>query len=68
MTDPSAANVFRIFGNLEPGQCTLVLDEAEKIDTSFEMMTAPKNGYDKDGRIFHITTTQEIKKYSIAMA
>jgi hypothetical protein len=54
MTDPSAANVFRIFGSLEPGQCTLVLDEAEKIDTSSEMMTALKNGYDKDGRIFRI--------------
>jgi hypothetical protein len=54
MTDPSAANFFRIFGSLEPGQCTLVLDEAEKIDTSSEMMTALKNGYDKDGRIFRI--------------
>jgi hypothetical protein len=31
-----------------------VLDEAEKIDTSSEMMTALKNGYDKDGRIFRI--------------
>jgi hypothetical protein len=31
MTDPTAANFFRILGTTEPGQCTLVADEAEKL-------------------------------------
>jgi hypothetical protein len=31
MTDPTIPNIFRIFGIVEAGQCTLILDEAEKI-------------------------------------
>ena len=31
MTDPTTANIFRIFGTIEAGQCTLVLDEARKL-------------------------------------
>jgi predicted ribosome-associated RNA-binding protein Tma20 len=31
-TDPSPANIFRSLGPVEPGQITLVLDEAEKVD------------------------------------
>ena len=31
MTDPTTANIFRIFGTVEVGQCTLVLDEAERV-------------------------------------
>jgi len=45
MTDPSAANLFRILGTLEPGQCTLIADEAEKIDQSPEIMSTLKTGY-----------------------
>ncbi len=45
-TDPSPANIFRSLGPVEPGQITLVLDEAEKIDQSHEMMTILKTGYD----------------------
>jgi hypothetical protein len=33
MTDPSAANIFRCLGTIEPGQCTIILDEADKIDS-----------------------------------
>ena len=43
MTDPTTANIFRIFGTIEPGQCILVLDEAEKIDqSSRDMMSILK--------------------------
>src|SRR5206468_9218689 len=31
-TNPSAANIFRILGIVEPGQCTMILDESDKID------------------------------------
>ena len=33
MTDPSAANIFRCLGTIESGQCTIILDEADKIDS-----------------------------------
>ena len=52
MTDPTTANIFRIFGTVEPGQCTLVLDEAEKIDQEKDMMSILKG-------------TKMVKKYRI---
>ena len=42
MTDPSAANIFRCLGTIESGQCTIILDEADKIDKSPEMMAILK--------------------------
>jgi hypothetical protein len=45
MTDPTAANFFRILGTVEPGQCTLVADEAEKTDQSPEIMSTLKTGF-----------------------
>jgi hypothetical protein len=45
MTDPSAANLFRILGTNEPGQCCIIADEAEKIDRSPEIMSILKTGY-----------------------
>jgi hypothetical protein len=54
MTDPTVANVFRIFGTLEPGQCTLVLDEAEKIDKDTTMMSILKTGYENGKKVQRI--------------
>jgi hypothetical protein len=51
MTDPTTANLFRIFGNIEAGQCTLVLDEAEKIDQDRDMMGILKTGYENGKRV-----------------
>jgi hypothetical protein len=45
-TDPTPANIFRSLGSIEAGQITLILDEAEKIDQSPEMMSILKTGYD----------------------
>lgn len=45
-TDPSAANIFRSLGSVEPGQITLVMDECDKIDQSSQMMGILKTGYD----------------------
>lgn len=54
MTDPSAANLFRILGTIEPGQCTLIAEEAEKIDQSQEIMSTLKTGYQFKSRIARI--------------
>jgi hypothetical protein len=51
MTDPTAANFFRVLGTIEPCQCTIVADEAEKIDQSPEIMSTLKTGYHIKGRV-----------------
>lgn len=56
MTDPSAANIFRCLGTIEPGQCTIILDEADKIDKSPEMMAILKTGYQLTGKVPKINT------------
>lgn len=45
MTDPSAPNLFRLLGFVEPVQCTMVLEEADKIDKTPELMSILKSGY-----------------------
>ena len=54
MTDPTTANIFRIFGTIEAGQCTLVLDEAEKIDQDKDMMSILKTGYENGKKVQRI--------------
>ena len=56
MTDPSAANIFRCLGTIEPGRCTIILDEADKIDKSPEMMAILKTGYQLNGKVPKINT------------
>ena len=56
MTDPSAANIFRCLGAIEAGQCTIILDEADKIDKSPEMMAILKTGYQLNGKVPKINT------------
>jgi hypothetical protein len=51
MTSPTAPNVFRTLGKIEPGQCTLVLDEADRIDQSTDMMNILKSGNDYTKRV-----------------
>jgi hypothetical protein len=51
MTSPSAPNIFRVLGMIEPGQCTLVLDEADKIDNDVDIMNILKTGYDYSKRV-----------------
>jgi hypothetical protein len=51
MTSPSAPNIFRVLGTIEPGQCTLVLDEADKVDDDVDIMNILKTGYDYNKRV-----------------
>jgi hypothetical protein len=51
MTDPSAANLFRVLGTIEPGQCAIIADEAEKIGQSSEIMSTLKTGSNIKGKV-----------------
>jgi hypothetical protein len=51
MTSPTAPNIFRMLGMIEPGQCVLILDEADRIDESIDMMNILKSGNDFTKRI-----------------
>ena len=51
MTDPTAPNLFRVLGKIEPGQCTIIADEAERIDKISEIMTTLKTGYNIKGKV-----------------
>ena len=51
MTDPSAPNLFRLLGVVEPVQCTMVLEEADKIDKISELMAVLKTGYSYYGSV-----------------
>ena len=50
-TNPTAAVIYRLLGNVEPGQCTMILEEAEKIDQVYEIMAILKTGYTRDGKV-----------------
>ncbi len=70
MTDPTTANIFRIFGTIESGQCTLVLDEAEKIDQEREMISILKTGYEngkKVQRISHIGKQEHFHTFGLKL-
>ena len=50
-TNPTPAIIYRLLGNIEPGQCTMILEEAEKIDQIYEIMAILKTGYTRDGKV-----------------
>ncbi len=54
MTDPSIANIYRLLGNVEPAQCTLIMDESERIDESRDLMNIFKTGYTFGGKVAKI--------------
>jgi hypothetical protein len=63
MTDPSAANIFRVLGRIEYGQCTIVMDEAEKIDKSPDTMNVLKSGYQFNAKISKINMNEEVQQW-----
>jgi hypothetical protein len=56
MTDPSAANLYRILGKIEPGQCTIIADEADRIHQDKDMLSILKEGYAIGGKVPKINT------------
>ena len=63
ITDPTAANIFRLLGSVEAGQCTLIADEAEKIDQSTDMMGILKTGTHIKKRVARMTDNNERQQF-----
>jgi hypothetical protein len=56
MTDPSGANLYRILGKVEPGQCIIIADEADRVHQDKEMLAIYKEGYAIGGKVPKINT------------
>lgn len=56
LTDPNAANILRILGCIEPGQCTIVADEAG-LEQDQDLLAALKTGYQLRGKISKVNDT-----------
>ena len=56
MTDPSVANLYRILGKIEPAQCIIIADEADRIHQDREMLAIYKEGYAIGGKVAKINT------------
>jgi hypothetical protein len=56
MTDPSAANIYRLLGKVQPAQCTMIMDEVENIDNNQTIMNILKTGYTIQGKVAKINT------------
>jgi hypothetical protein len=63
LTNPSAPNIFRVLGVIEPSQCTLILDEADRIDESSEMQSILKTGYRYGKRVPKVNTNSWKQEY-----
>jgi hypothetical protein len=50
LTDPNAANINRILGTIEIGQCTIVSDETGAIDKHPDLLSILKTGYSARGK------------------
>jgi hypothetical protein len=63
MTSPTAPNIFRMLGMIEPGRCVLILDEADRIDESMDMMNILKSGNDFTKRVQKTNTNSWKQEY-----
>jgi hypothetical protein len=63
LMDVTAANIFRILGCVEIGQCTMVFDEADKIYERPELMSILKSGYSPIGRVSRINDYSRQPEY-----
>ena len=63
MTDPSAANLYRILGKIEPGQCIIVADEADRIHADKDMLSILKEGYTILGKVSKINKNTEKQEF-----
>lgn len=49
-TNPNAANINRILGCVEPGQCTIISDETRGLDKNPDLLSTYAEGYRFDGQ------------------
>jgi hypothetical protein len=65
LTDPNAANINRILGTIEVGQCTIVSDETGEINKHQDLMAILKTGYSIKGKTSKINDyTRKAEFYS----
>jgi len=50
LTNPNGANIMRILGKVEAGQCTLVCDEVKHLEKNPELLSILSTGYDLKGK------------------
>ena len=58
----SAANYYRVLGSVEPGQCTIIEDEADHIDQDPDKMRILKSGYEYNAKIPKINMNSREQK------
>lgn len=58
-TSITGPNYLRIFGTVEPGQCTIIEDEGDNISDDPDKARVLKSGYEHDARIPRINTNTE---------
>jgi hypothetical protein len=63
MTDPSAANLYRILGKIEPGQCIIIADEADRLHADKDMLSILKEGYTILGKVSKINKNTEKQEF-----
>lgn len=63
LTNPNAAQLTRIFTTQDPGQCTLIVDEADKIDIDGDFMALLKDGYQYSASIQKVNTDTQKMDY-----
>jgi hypothetical protein len=63
MTNLSAANLFRVLGTIESGQCTIIAEEADKIDKNPEIMSILKTGYHVMGKVAKVNLNLQKQEF-----
>jgi hypothetical protein len=63
LTDPNAANINRILGCIEVGQCAIVSDETGAIDKQPDLLSLLKTGYSPTGKISKINDFSRAPEY-----
>jgi hypothetical protein len=63
LTDPNAANINRILGSIEIGQCTIVSDETGAIDKQPDLMAILKTGYSAKGKTSKINDFSRVPEF-----
>jgi hypothetical protein len=58
LTNPNAANINRILGCIEPGQCTIISDETRGLEKNADLLSVLAEGYRLEGQ------TSKVNDYS----
>jgi hypothetical protein len=65
LTSPNAANINRMLGCIEVGQCTIISDETGALNKNEDLMSLLKNGYDSKGKTSKINDFSREPEFSM---